>query len=459
MRARADAPLARSRPIDIVRVESAVNEAPLPTQDTLRGSLPPPSPVAIATARATPLRASLRACTTEGLFAEVVGACFGNAVIAAWAVHLGVSAVLMGALWGLPHFGQILQLPASWVTSRFGRRRVTILAHGLARQITLPIAALPFLPLDTETKRAVLVALFGAASLLAVLGHNAWLAWMGELVPARVRGAYFGRRSAICAVVATFASLAVASALDVGRHEGTLGAVLAAIMVVRSTAGIVTTSAMLRQHDPAGASAIPKLGHLRLPFEDDAYAKLLAYRAAWGVATGLTASVSALYMLRTLNLGFFGLSAFTALVTALRVVTTPTWGRALDRLGARPVLVACSFGLASSSFVWLGASEGRAWVLLVDAVASGLLVGGQELAVFTLPLSAAPSEHRPLFAAVNVMVGGVAFGLASVAGGALAGAFALPALLAVSSVLRVGAAGLALRLYEPPRTISPRRRA
>ncbi len=439
----------------IVRVCHAVNEAPLPTQDTLRASLPPPA----AAAPARPLRASLEACTTEGLFAEVVGACFGNTVVAAWAVHLGVSSLLVGALWGLPHFGQVLQVPASWITCRYGRRRVAIVAHGLARQVTLPIAILPFLSVSTETKRAVLVALFALASLLAVVGHNAWLAWVGDLVPGRVRGAYFGRRSAICAVVATFASLAIAAALDVGRHEGTLGVVLAAILLARSAAGIVTTALMMRQHDPPGAGAPPRPRDLALPFADDAYRKLLVYRAGWGIATGLTGSVSAIYMLRALGLGFFGLASYTALVTALRVVTTPIWGRTLDRLGARPVLVACSFGIAASSIAWLGATAGHAWLLAIDAVASGLLVGGQELAVFTLPLAAAPSEHRPLFGAVNVMVGGVAFGLASVAGGALAASIALPTLLVLGTLLRGGAAWLAVGLHEPPRAISARRRA
>lgn len=435
-----------------------MDERSLPTQDALRASLPAPAP---SLSRGNPLtpsvRASLRACTTEGLVAEIVAACVGNAAVAAWAVHLGVSSVLVGVLWGLPHFGQILQLPASWVTCRFGRRRVAVVAHALSRQITLPIAILPFVAWPADEKRALLVGFFALSSVLAVVGHNAWLAWIGELVPARVRGAYFGRRAAVCAAVTTCASLCIASALDVGRSGGVLGVVLAATLLVRSAAGAATTVLMLRQHDPPGASAPPRLRDLPLPFADDAFRRLLGYRATWGVATGLTASVSALYMLRALGLGFFGVAAYSALVTALRVVTTPAWGRMLDRSGARPVLVVCSLGVTASSLLWLGVTAGHAWVLVLDAVASGLLVGGQELAVFTLPISAAPSAHRPLFGAVNVMVGGVAFGLASVVGGALAARIAFPTLVLVGVVLRLTAVVAAMRLEEPGRAL-PRSR-
>src|SRR5579872_7173319 len=40
------------------------------------------------------LRRSLRACTTEGLVAEVFNACASGAVLTAWAVHLRVGTLL-----------------------------------------------------------------------------------------------------------------------------------------------------------------------------------------------------------------------------------------------------------------------------------------------------------------------------------------------------------------------------
>jgi hypothetical protein len=84
----------------------------------------------------------------------------------------------------------------------------------------------------------------------------------------------------------------------------------------------------------------------------------------------------------------------------------------------------------------------------VDALVSGLLLGGQELAVFTLPLAAAPSARRPLYAAASVMVGGIAYGGASVAAGALAGAVPLRTILVAAAAWRFLAAIVAMGVED-----------
>jgi hypothetical protein len=71
-------------------------------------------------------------------------------------------------------------------------------------------------PLLAAAKQAVLI---GAATLsagLAVAGNNAWTGWMGELVPPRIRGRYFGRRGAFCALGAAAGGLGAGLALDWG---------------------------------------------------------------------------------------------------------------------------------------------------------------------------------------------------------------------------------------------------
>jgi MFS family permease len=397
------------------------------------------------------LQTSLLACSAEGIAAEVVWACSGGPVIAAWALAVDAGPFILGLMWGLPFFGQILQVPASWLTSRFGKKRVCVVANAIGRQATLPLALLPFVDLSSGAKRAILVTLFATSSLLAILGHNAWLAWMGDLVPGRVRGAYFGRRGAMTSGAATLASVVVAVGLEAGRARAALGVALAVVVVARSIAAAATTLLMLRQHEPPGEPPATRLRDLAAPVADPAYRRVLAFRAAWGAASGLSAGATALFMVRAFGLGFLGLTAYAGALTVLRVVTSPAWGRALDRSGARAVLVASSVGMAAASFAWLGAVLGHPWLVALDALVAGLCVGGQELAMFTLPLASARSALRPQFAAANVMIAGVAFGLACVAGGALADRISLPALVLVSALGRVVAAAMTAGIAEPTR--------
>jgi hypothetical protein len=163
------------------------------------------------------LRRSLRACTAEGMLAEVVGACTGGAVLTAWALHLGAGALLAGVLVVLPQIAQLCHVPAAWTTARLGHRRAAILLVGASRQAYWPLVLLPFLPLGTDARRAVLIAVVSVAGVLGVLGNNAWTVWMSELVPRRLRGRYFGRRTMLCLLGAALAAGAAGLLLDRAR--------------------------------------------------------------------------------------------------------------------------------------------------------------------------------------------------------------------------------------------------
>ena len=64
----------------------------------------------------------------------------------------------------------------------------------------------------------------GLAAVLGVLGNNAWVAWMGELVPSRIRGRYFGRRTGLCMLGGALAAGVAGLLLDWARGHGLVGA-------------------------------------------------------------------------------------------------------------------------------------------------------------------------------------------------------------------------------------------
>src|SRR5437773_3764056 len=104
----------------------------------LRAAPAPNAPEAHPLARSL-LRRSLRACTSEGMLAEVVAACTSGAVLTAWALRLGAGALLAGVLVVLPQIAQLFHVPAAWTTARLGHRRATLLLVGAARQAYWPL--------------------------------------------------------------------------------------------------------------------------------------------------------------------------------------------------------------------------------------------------------------------------------------------------------------------------------
>ncbi len=416
----------------------------------------PPAPalrVAPTPRRSATLLRSLRASTAEGVAAEVVGACCGGAVLTGWALHLGCGPALIGLLGVLPFVAQLVQLPAARLTARFGARRVALVSVALSRQAFLPLVVLPFLPVGPGAARAVL---FGAAAAHHTLGiacNNAWVAWMGELVPARVRGRYFGRRTAVCTAAGAVAALAAGALLDraPGPHA------LAALALVSCVAGAASAVLMARQHGghpvPRAAGAHASLvAVLRVP----AARRYVAYLVVSGAGAGLIVPFAGLYVLRDRGLGFTFLSGYGAVSALARIASARRWGRLVDRArGARAAVAGSTAMLAASPLLWIAAATAGPWVLAAEAVTGGVATAGAGVAGLAVPLALAPPAARPAYHAVFAISGGLAFAAGAASAGPLAALFPSAAALAgpltapfvASAALRAGAAVLALRLH------------
>lgn len=409
------------------------------------------------------LRRSLRACTAEGLFAELINAFAGGALLTGWAMYLGAGPLYTGLLVALPQIAQLFHFPGAWTTSLLGHRRACLWLVGASRQVLLPLALLPFLPLSDEQRRVVLVAVAGLAAILGVLGNNAWVAWMGELVPKRIRGRYFGRRTGLCMLGGASAAAVVGLLLDWARPRDLIGPTLGGLQVLACLCGVMTVVLMRRQHDPSPQrDPVPvRLREALAPLRDLRARGLFTYYVVWNAAVGLAGSFFALHMLQNLKMGFTLVALHGATTAAFRMLAAPLWGVLIDRLGARPVLTACSFAIAGIPFLWLLPTEARLWPLAFDAALAGLFWSGHSLAVFALPLALTRRRERPFFVATLAAVGGLSFAAATASAGALASALpatlsplgfpihGLQVLFVLSGLLRFGGAFFTLRIQEP----------
>ncbi|HZH74466.1 MAG TPA: MFS transporter [Archangium sp.] len=410
------------------------------------------------------LRGSLRASVAEGMVAEVFTACAGATVLTAWALALKLGPFLVGVMTALPFFAQFIQFPAAWLTSTFGHRRVALVAVCLSRQVMLPLCVLPWLPLSLVGQQRLLVGVAAVSAVLGVIGNNAWVAWMGELVPESVRGRFFGRRSALCTLGGTVASLVAGLLMDKLRPPEGVGLGLPLLAAAACVVGVVTTVLMARQHDPAPPDrqkAKLDFEVALLPLRDDRARRVLVYQVAWNAAVGLSAPFYTLHMLKNLKMGFLTMALHLAAVAGVRMLTAPLWGRLIDRLGAQPVLLACSLGIGFVPLIWLFPTATFLWPLLLDVMLAGALWSGHGLAAFALPLSVAPRKGRPFYLAAFSTAGGLAYAAASTLAGGLAsltpveftlGGHAwvnLHVLFVLSAVARMAAAFLAMRIVEP----------
>jgi MFS family permease len=409
------------------------------------------------------LRASLTASVAEGAAAEVFGACAGGAVVTGWALHLGASPATIGLLAAVPVAAQVVQIPAAWLTQRVGAKRLAVAAIGASRLVWLPLAAIPFVHLSPATALALFIGVVTVAGVLAVIGGNAWTAWMGELVPGAIRGRFFGRRMMYLTLAGTVASLAAGLALDALSARGFRGETLAVLAAVACAAGAASVVLLVLQRGPGADETLtpPAWADLARSLRDRRTRPVVGYLFGWNAAVGIAAGFFSYHMLTNLEMGFMLVAAHGILVAAVRVASAPAWGRLVDAFGARPVLIVCSFGISVVPLIWLFITADRLWPIVIEAAVAGALWGGHGIAAFDLSIGLAPRRGRAFYLATFATASGLGFALTSVLAGGLAHALPAPVsvlgsrwlnvhvLFLLSAVGRAGAAWLALRIDEP----------
>jgi MFS family permease len=361
-----------------------------------------------------------------------------------------MGAAAIGFVGALPVVAQVLQLGGAFLTARFGHRRAALVAVALSRQTFLPLVFLPILPLGPDGRRVLLLAAAAAHHGLGILANNAWNTWMGELIPARVRGRYFGRRTALCTVAGGLSALVAGLVLDRGQRHGLAGPVLQALAFIACAAGALSVVLMARQHSaPDRAEPLRRVGRgLRWPLADPRVRRIATYAVAWNGACGLSVPFFGLYVLSDLRAGYAVFAATGAGYALARIASASAFGRAVDRDGPRRVIIGCTAGLALSPVAWIACGPDRLWPLVVETLVGGLLFGGHSVATFALPLSVGGKRERPFCLAVVAFAGGAAFACTSAVGGFLVGRGYAPLrlLLACAVVLRVVAVLAAIPL-------------
>lgn len=373
------------------------SEAPAPALDGPLGAIPQRS-----------LRETLRLSVLEGGVAELWAVLTTGAVLTAWALYAGAGPFAIAGLQAIGTGGQILHGPAGFITSRFGRRRVALFALPAARLVWLPLAFAAFAGVSTSTLLLLLFAVTAVSSALQVLGTNAWSVWLGDVVPTRFRGRFFGARNAFATGGAAAASLAAALLLDGGEQSRPIALPLLGVLLAAS--GIWSARLLLKHAERTNvADAPPSVDVYLQALADPRARRLLIYQLIWGFAIAPGVAFFSLHVLDDLG-GSFALLAGHAVIMALvRVATAPLWGRAVDRFGPRPVLVVSSAAVATTPLLWIWCGPDFLWPLLLDAVIAGFVWGGHAIASFDLPLEVAPRPKRAYYLALFAMATGLGF--------------------------------------------------
>ena len=362
---------------------------------------------------------------------------------------LGLGMLALGLLEGLAEATSLItKVFSGWLSDRLGRRKwLTVAGYALAA------LAKPVFPL-AESAGPVFAARF-VDRLGKGLRGAPRDALVADLVSADLRGAAYGLRQALDSIGAVLGPLA-AMALML-RFADDVRAVLWFALIPAVLAVAVLVVGVQEPVHPAPRRAPPRPRARRAPPIGRADLRRLPTRYWSAVALGAAFVVArlpeAFLLVRGHDAGLALAWVPVVLVTmnAVYAATAYPAGAASDRMGTRPLLLAGLVVLATAH-ACLASSVGVGGVL-VGAAAWGLHLGLTQGLLARLVADAVPPELR----GTAFGVFGLATGLATLAGGLLAGLLwqtegARVTFAAGAGLALVTAIGLACRSSVAPRS-------
>lgn len=359
------------------------------------------------------VQSGLSSIVKEGLAAEAMSTLTGGTFLIAMAVLLKASNFQIGLLAALPALTNVFQLISIWLVKKYRNRRlICVICSFLARVPLLIIGFLPFIFSLGTSLKAIIFFLFISYFFGSISGAS-WNSWMKDLVPGKILGTYFSRRSRLLQILHVILSLLVAVIIDFIKvnfpHYELAGYVC--MFVTGGSIGMLGVYLMSRAPEPTTSMGNESIFTLfSKPLKDKNFKSLLAFHSAYSFAVNLALPFFVVFMMKTIGLSLSYIIMLGLLAKLSSILSIRLWGIYSDRYSNKtiirvcaPVFITC---ILAWSFTTMGSSPVISIVLLaIIHIVSGASAAGIDLAINNIALKLAPKKEAISYiCARNIMV-------------------------------------------------------
>ena len=400
--------------------------------------------------RGPELRKSLRTVTVAWMYGVVWLACVSGAQMQIFPRMLGFNDFDFGLMNAIPFAATFSQLFAAVVIERTGLRKYQFMDCAAAHRILwLAIAAIPLIfPVPSVWAVAAMLIVLGISWFMESLARPAWLTWMGDLIPRRIRGRYFANRDRLTQAIMIAVVIGIGILLDAVTIPGApkedphvQRALLATLCILFGVATVFGTIDILlfrriREVVPRHAQRRPPLPeswlgifhHLLVePLQDRVFRHYVGFSAT--VTFSVTLTTSYFWLNVKENLLFSNLASnclFLVFGPLAAIAVARGWGRLIDRWGRRPALIIGTIGTALCIVPWLFITRYQTapkW--FVDALNHLCALAGAAFGqAHWRPIADSASVMAYLLASAACILGGAAWSGVNLAGTAVTLGFA-----------------------------------
>lgn len=304
-------------------------------------------------------RISVMSGILSQIFSTLSGS--GSAFLTKFVIMLNATPIQFAVLSAIGQVSQVFQPLGAFVTKRRTKRKGVVLTlQFIGCGIALIYGILPFIFSSGYAIRAFLILLFLSVSLLSIAG-NAWIGWISDVIPLRVRARFFSALSQYVMLTAVAVSYGFSLFIDHFSMRGrqsfqqstfftsenlSVGfTIIFFVAVVAAFSGLGVLSRLPEKEKKIEEESTA--GMFFFPMRDDNFRRFLLYNCWWMLAVGIGAPFWQPFMLQKLRMSLFEVQIYGSINVAASILVLRLWGRLIDAYGNRPPcgLSSCLEGL------------------------------------------------------------------------------------------------------------------
>ncbi len=309
-------------------------------------------------------------------------ACIGGSWMNTFQLMLGFDDIHFGLMTALVPAAALANLAAAVIIERTGLRKyLFIVSMSISRLLWLVVAVILVTLAGTEVGIWLVLVTILVSWVLASIGSPAWLTWMGDLLPRRIRGRFWARRSQVARLILIPVAVGLSVFMDYmidpnkpisPEAQPQVVWALAGMFVMASFLGLGDILVFLRIRDvkpttpdklsPSAVTigiawpgwcgligAVAYVGRyvgsvvrqlLIGPLREHAFRRYVLY----GATVNFALTVGGSFYIRNMkeNLGLSHLSIniiYMILGPLMAILAARPWGRLIDRWGRRPAMM------------------------------------------------------------------------------------------------------------------------
>lgn len=363
-------------------------------------------------------RSGMNAAIYQGTLTIIIFQLLGGPFLTGFLLYLGASSFQIGIVLAIPSMANIMQIAGALLIQRFSNRKLLFsLLCGFHRLIWVLTGAIPLL-VPKEYGVGVYIIMCATGFLSQAVGSVIWTSLIADIVPARVRGRYFGIRNTILWLGSCITILVFGQILD--RYPEPQGFyLLYAVAAVCAVLDVLTylkfPNIPFEKSEQTRTAAM-----LQVPFRYKPFLRSMLFIALWLFLQGISVPFYNYVMLDVMKLGYQWISIITITHNVAMMVSYTMWGNLNAKIRSKTLLFWTLPIIASACMGWgLLIVLPAIPVLLLIHILAGVGIGGFNQLVFNFVIGDTPKSERPMFIAVFYALTGIAGFLGPLLGGAV----------------------------------------